>query len=387
MAQLDIFDTPDVPVRLPVTHAPECPPHVHVERIILTRGSRDSPERRAFIRHICGGLPGVPVEERLDTPHNQIDLRVRGAVPLQAAGKRTLVFGVLKNAVRFSQESGNTCPNYWHFSLYGHCPYGCSYCYLAGTQGVWFSPTVKIYVNLPEIIARMDRIANELTRPVSFYHGKLQDPLALDPLTGYSSVLIPFFARHRYARHVQLTKSASVERLLDLEHGGHTILSWSLNPPAIARRFESTVPSVEMRLRAMEQCAAAGYPVRAVVMPIVPVDDWPDVYAAFLRHLVERVPLQRLTLGGICSYTHALHLTRQRLGDDNVVSRHLAPGSSGDDGRARYEPGLRVRIYNHLIDAARAVRPDLPVALCLEERGVWRQVHAHRPLGPCNCIL
>ncbi|MCL5960273.1 MAG: hypothetical protein M1358_13345, partial [Chloroflexi bacterium] len=39
-----------------------------------------------------------------------------------------------------------------------------------------------------------------------------------------------------------LTKSDYVERLLDLDHGSHTILSWSVNPPEISAVFEENVP-------------------------------------------------------------------------------------------------------------------------------------------------
>ncbi len=85
------------------------------------------------------------------------------------------------------------CPNYWHFSPYGFCPYDCNY-YLAGTRGVWFSPAVKVFLNLPEIIREIDREANRIARPTAFYVGKLQDGLALDPLTDYSRELVPFFA-------------------------------------------------------------------------------------------------------------------------------------------------------------------------------------------------
>ncbi len=387
MSQLDFFNESNSDIQLPICVSRTCPPHLHVDSIILTKGSLATPERESFIRRICDCFPEVRIEERLDTPHNQIDLGVRGAMALQATGKRTLLFGVLQNAVRFSQESENTCPNYWHFSVYGFCPYGCSYCYLAGTQGVWFSPTVKIYVNLPEIVVRMDRIANQLARPVSFYHGKLQDGLALDPLTGYSNVLVPFFARHRYARQVLLTKSASVEQLLTLEHGTHTTLSWSLNPPEVSQQFEANVPSVEARIEAMRQCVEVGYPVRAVIMPIIPVPNWLRLYTTFLHDLLERVPLERLTLGGICSYTHALHLTEQYLGKDNVLAHNLTRNRHDGDGRARYEPDLRIQMYTHLIDVIRKIRPDLPVALCLEETRLWQRIHAERPLGPCNCVL
>ena len=385
--QLDLFGVPEEAHFLPAAHVPSAPQHFDVETIILSKGSLDTPERESFVRGICDVYPKAEIVELLDTPHNRIDLGETDLLNLYERGKKTLLFGELKSAVRFSEEKGNTCANYWHFSVYGFCPYVCKYCYLAGTPGVRFSPTVKIYVNLADILSEIDRRANLLQRPTAFYLGKLQDGLALDPLTAYSTKLVPFFAEHAYARQIILTKSASVERLLDLEHGGHTIMSWSLNPPEVCEYYEENVPSVEARIDAMRRCAEEGYPVRAVIMPIIPHGDWEAIYADFLRDLLRRVPLQRLTLGGICIYPNALTLLERRLGKDNIVSGNLAGRRRSGDGRARYTPEFRARLYQLIIDVARAIRLDLTIALCLEEPVVWKMVKNADGYGRCNCVL
>ena len=383
----DLFGFDQNDRSLPANHKPRPVNHFHIERIILAKGSIATPQRERFVRSICEIHPKAQIVKCCDLPHNRIDFGRTDALKCHERGKKTLVFGELKNAVRFSEDENNTCPNYWHFSVYGFCPYGCMYCYLSGTQGVWHSPTVKIYVNLPEIIDKIDRIANQLAHPTAFYHGKLQDGLALDPLTAYSTVLIPFFARHRFARQIILTKSISVERLLELDHGGHTILTWSLNPPVIADAYETNVPPVERRIEAMRQCAEAGYPIRAVMMPIIPHEDWERLYSQFLEILLTTVPLQRLTIGGICIYNQARTLMERRLGPRNTISMNIARGYTRGDGRARYTPDLRRRLYRHIIDLAHAIRPDLEIALCLEENIVWKIVDLENSRGCCNCVL
>ncbi|MBI2851525.1 MAG: hypothetical protein HYX84_00255 [Chloroflexi bacterium] len=310
--QINLFGESQQKLSLQADYAPVRPDYMEVSRIFLAKGSISTAERRQFVERICRLYPEVTVNECLDVPHNRIELNETDTLALHQSGKKTLVFGELKNAVRFSQEEGNTCPNYWHFSPYGFCPYGCKYCYLAGTQGVKFSPTVKIYVNLPEMLDEIDRTVQRLAKPTSFYIGKLQDPLALDPLTAYSTILVPFFAEHPYARLTLLTKSVNVDRLLELEHKRQTILSWSVNPPEICDIFEENVPDMDERLEAMHRAASAGYPVRAVMMPIIPVDGWEDIYTEFTRHLLKTVPIQRLTLGGICIYRGARKLMEQK---------------------------------------------------------------------------
>jgi len=310
------------------------------------------------------------------------------AVQQHYSGKRTLVLGEHRSAVRQSNESDNTCPNYRHFSPYGFCPYDCTYCYLAGTQGVRFSPTVRIFLNLPEMLGRIGRIATGLGRETAFYMGKLQDGLALDPLTGYSRRMVPFFAAHRFARLIILTKSADVANLLGLRHGGRTILSWSLNPPAVCDLFEAGTPCPAERIDAMERCAAAGYPIRAVIMPIIPIRGWPEAYDCFLRDLLARVPLDRITLGGICSYDWARRLMEAKLGPDNAISRSLAeaPRRSAD-GRHRYPASLRTRAYRHLVDVIRRCRPGLEIGLCLEEGTTFEALGMTARVGQCNCVL
>jgi spore photoproduct lyase len=357
-------------------------------RIVLAKGSRATASGRKLAEGIYAAYPHAEVVEALDTPHNRIPLRAPDALGLHYEGKRTLVLAEHRSAVRQSTEEDNCCPNYWHFSPYGFCPYGCAYCYLAGTQGVRFSPTVKVFLNLPEILDEVDHTARRLRKPTAFYLGKLQDGLALDPLTGYSRQIIPFFADHPMARLTILTKSADVTNLLDLDHRSHSILSWSLTPQAIVEAFEPNTPPLETRINAMEACATAGYPLRAVVMPIIPVPDWQTIYADFLRDVLGRVPLSRLTLGSICSYPQAMCLTEQKLGRDNSISTQLDRKRHGQsDGRTRFPRELRERVYRHLLGHIRRIARNLDVGLCLEEEPMFDALHMKASVGRCNCVL
>ena len=386
--QINLFGETVSKFFLPMDYAPVRPDYVEVSQIYLAKGSVSTPERRRFVERICRLYPEATVKECPNTPHNRIELNETDVLALHRVGKRTLVFGELKTAVRFSQEEGNTCPNYWHFSPYGFCPHDCKYCYLAGTQGVKFSPTVKIYVNLPEMLGEIDRIARRLGKPTAFYLGKLQDPLAFDPLTAYSTVMVPFFAKHPFARMTLLTKSTNVERLIELDHQRHTILSWSVNPPEVCEIFEENVPSMEERLEVIRHVASAGYPVRAVMMPIIPVEDWKDIYTAFTKRLIEDVPIQRLTLGGVCIYRGARKLMERKMGLNNAISSHIEDISQRTgDGRARYSQALRREAYSLIIEIVRRLRPELELALCLEEHELWQKTGLEERMGHCNCVL
>jgi spore photoproduct lyase len=389
----------------PEEYLPRPAPLFLPARIILTKGSHRTVGRQRLAERICAAYPEAEVVEAFGVPHNRVDLGEGDPLRLHERGKQTLVLGEHLSAVRFSDEGGNACPNYWHFSPYGFCPYGCRYCYLAGTPGVWFSPTVKIFLNLDEILAELDRTATQLGCPTAFYLGKLQDGLALEPLSGYARTMVPFFARNPHAYLVILTKSTDVENLLDLEHAGRTILSWTVNAPEVAERFEKNTPDVTSRINAMRRCVQAGYPVRAVIMPIIPVDDWRESYGRFLRSLLESVPLSRMTLGSICSYPQAQRLMELKLGKRNTVSSLLrgdpaitplsrfGRGAGGEggmkspDGRLRFPRSTREEVYRYLIGRIRRQRPDLEIGLCLEDEPMFASLGLQESIGRCNCVL
>jgi spore photoproduct lyase len=369
-------------------YTPRQAPLFRPRQIILAKGSVATTARRQFVEGICAAYPTAQVIEQLTVPHNKVSFECTDPLELHYRGHRTLVLGEHKSAVGKSDEVGNTCPNFWHFSPYGYCPYGCQYCYLAGTQGVRFSPSVKIFVNLDDILDEVDRIARKLNRPEGFYLGKLQDGMALDTLTGFSRTMIRFFAEHPTARLRILSKSADFQNVLDLDHRGHTVLCWSLNPPAVREGYEAVTPAIEQRINAMEQCAKAGYPIRVMLMPIIPIPDWQEHYDALLEQLLGRVKLERLTLGAICSYGPAMNLMERKLGVGNPVSRSLsvinnAPG----DGRARYPFDQRRSIYHHLLRTIRKFQPDLTCALCMEDVALAKSLGVSDNIGRCNCIL
>lgn len=355
-------------------------------KIILTKGWDISNISRSLSEGICSVYPEASVIDKSDVPHNKVELEGADLLAMHYQGKQTLLLGVHNSAVRFSEEQENTCPNYWHFSPYGFCPYNCKYCYLAGTPGVKFSPTVKIFLNIDQILGQISRVASKLNKPTAFYLGKLQDGLALDSLTGYSRLMIPFFAKQKHARMILLTKCGQVNNLLELEHNGHTTLSWSLNPPEVSEMFETNVPSISARIEAMKKCAKAGYPIRVVLMPIIPIDNWQDIYSDFIESLLESVKLERITLGQICSYSTAMQLTNKKLGPNNPISANLQKKKS-PDGRTRFGCDLRVKVYKQLIKTITELQPNIQISLCLEEHNVFNALNMNPAIGKCNCVL
>ena len=360
------------------------------DEIVVTKGARARPHYEEFLGKIRRAYPRAQWIERPDVSH--MSARPSGnhdEIARTAAAKKTLAIGTLGRSVRRSQESDIVCPNYWHFSTTSFCHYDCLYCYLAGSCSTIASPAVKVYVNLEQILAELLRKCSRLDAETSFYLGKLQDGLNLDFLTNYSKILVPFFAEQRHARFVFLTKSDDVTNLVESDHRGRTIATWSVNAPAFARRWERGAPSVHRRLIAARQCSDAGYPVRFIIMPMLPACGWENHYEKLIEKLFSSVLPQRITLGGICSFPTARRLACTRSGSGDELCELLSGErlARSPDGRLRFPRDERIAMYRFVIDRIQSHCPDMPVALCLETADVWHAVELRPAEARCNCVV
>ena len=99
-----------------LNYQPKSTSHFNPDTIVLTKGSCQTTQQGNFVQAICDLYPQARVIERFDTPHNRFELGGSEPLELHYKGKKTLLFGVHKSVLRFSNEDGNTCPNYQHFS-------------------------------------------------------------------------------------------------------------------------------------------------------------------------------------------------------------------------------------------------------------------------------
>jgi spore photoproduct lyase len=176
----------------------------------------------------------------------------------------------------------------WQFHLAQGCPAHCQYCYLAGSlQG---PPTVRVYANLPEILANLAAY-EQPGRITTFEASCYTDPLSLEHLTGSLAETIRYFGTRPGAGLRWVTKFASVEPLVGLAHEGRTRARFSVNAAPVSRRWEGGTAPVAARLAAAATLARdGGYPIGLVVAPIVALDDWQTHYAALLDEAAAALP-------------------------------------------------------------------------------------------------
>ncbi|MBE7174533.1 MAG: radical SAM protein [Williamsia sp.] len=180
----------------------------------------------------------------------------------------------------------------WQFHLAQGCPAHCHYCYLAGSLAG--PPVVRVFANLPSILENTKNYIDPL-KPTSFEASCYTDPLGIEHLTGSLAECIRFFGKQENGRLRFTTKFANADSLLQVPHNGNTRWRFSLNAETVAKRLEGGTASLSQRIEAMRKAAlpradgGGGYPIGAVIAPIMPIENWEAEYTGLLDKLEANV--------------------------------------------------------------------------------------------------
>jgi spore photoproduct lyase len=267
-----------------------------------------------------------------------------------------------------------------HFGL--GCSLGCSYCIL---QGYLNTDALVLFGNVAEGLAGLEaELARPWDRPRRFCSGEFTDSLLLEPLTGLGRNLVKLFARSRH--HLELkSKTVNIHGLLDLDHNGRTILSFSVNAAFVARTEEPKAAPLERRIEAAAMAVQAGYRVGFHFDPMIRFPGWEDEYRRTVDAIYQSVPGNRIAwislgafryLPGLETVIRARHPHTRILGQEFIQA---------GDGKRRYPRPLRVEMYSHLLHAIRSADPSVCVYLCMESPRVWRESYGFTP-GPDDLI-
>ena len=349
------------------------------ERIYVERGVADS----WITRNVLRRLSGTPVEWLDDS--RELLARSRRRSPSLAAAKRSLVLA--RHRGRFfkdcpasrSRGERNVCCNYFVVNYASNCHMECSYCYL---QTYLNFPHLVVYANYRDLIQELEtRFRSHPATPFRIGTGELADSLALDPLTRYSVPLVEFFSRFDNALLEFKTKSDCVDNLMGLDHGGRTVVSWSLNPRLVQSREEHRTASIDGRMEAAGRCVREGYRVGFHLDPMIHYPGWERDYEDLVDEIFRRFPSESvawISLGSLRLSSELKAFMRSRFPRSALPLGELVPVP---DGKLRYFWPIRVGMYRSVVGWAKSRSPRTPVYLCMERPGVWSTVFAREPPG------
>jgi spore photoproduct lyase len=304
-------------------------------------------------------------------------------------GKRVLLVKEFRGRF-FKQCQGlkadYACCNLHTLAEANGCAMECTYCIL---QYYLTTPHLSIFANLRDFGQEISRvIASQPDRMFRIGTGELSDSLLLDPLTESTRHMVPFFRSLPNAVLELKTKTDNVANLLDLEHGGRTVVSWSVNPPEVVSREELKTAPLEDRLRAASRVALQGYAVGFHVDPMIHYPDWKAGYAFLVDALVDAVPpasIAWISLGSLRFPPEMKATLEARFPHSELRYGELVRGT---DGKVRYLRPLRLEMYLWVVERLRqrlGPKSAPIVYLCMESAEVWKRVF--QEAAPTNAEL
>lgn len=277
--------------------------------------------------------------------------------------------------------NGFICCNYYVIDLVENCHFECSYCFL---QNYLTDKVIKVYVNFEKLFLELDELLSGNQALYRIGTGELSDSLALDNITGISKILIEYIANKKNAILELKTKSNMIEKLMDIDHNGKTVISWSLNPQSIIDSDELKTASLEDRLKAALKCQEKGYQLAFHFDPIIYFKGWEDEYRNLIEMLFSRIDSKKvawLSLGGF-RYNKPMDKTiEERFEFSNIIYNEFF---ESPDGKMRYFIKIREKMYEKMLSILKENAEDLFVYLCMEGKYMWEKVYGFSPKNDQN---
>lgn len=264
------------------------------------------------------------------------------------------------------------------FNPISNCHLECSYCILQSYLAN--NPALTIFTNLEGIFAAINKKIEKSPEPfLRIGTGELSDSLALDQITGYSRELVPFFAGQSKAFLELKTKSNQINNLLELDHQGQTVVSFSLSPKTIAQAEELKCASLDERLKSASLLQNKGYPVGLHLDPLIYFEGWEGAYKNLIQQISQSLDPRRIawiSLGSLRYDKGLKNEAQRRFLKTKIFSNDFL---LGEDGKFRYFKKIRIKLYSQLLKWLKDYSQDFPIYLCMEPTWMWEEVMGFVP--------
>jgi spore photoproduct lyase len=277
------------------------------------------------------------------------------------------------------------CAKFYKLTAYNSCNFWCEYCYLYLTFRT--QPVSTHFINYEKMydeIAKFDRL--NIPKPLRVLNlGELGDPLAVDYITGFAKQIIPFMSEHAPGtRLLFLTKSDCVDDILSLDHGGQSIISFSVNTDIVFQQLEHRTASPDSRLIAAAKVQKAGYEVRLRIDPVIFYSTWEKDYIALVDKIFEYVQPTRITIGEYRPSNGLANHISSRFPESALLKVNKSLIREG--GKLRYPKNLRIKMFGTIIEAIKKHRSGIDISLCKEQPEIWRALDLNMRGLKCNCL-
>lgn len=273
----------------------------------------------------------------------------------------------------FPKISGSINLNDFVFNPISNCHLECTYCILQSYLAN--NPILTLYTNLSDLLAEIrGALAEEPRKIHRLGTGELSDSLALDDLTENSLELVPFFSRCSNAYLELKTKSDRVGNLLQITHGGRTVVSWSMSPERVVEKEEHKCATLQERVAAARRVQEVGYPVGIHLDPMIYFEGWEQAYDHLIETLTQALDPQGLAWVSMGTLRFDKDLKGHAEGRFPGTRIFTEEFVEGPDGKMRYFKTLRLKMLRRIWRQLNRVWPQVPRYLCMEAPWVWEAV-------------
>jgi len=251
------------------------------------------------------------------------------------------------------------------------CPFTCEYCAL---QSYIEPGDLVLYVNIEEIEREVEEIFSGVKGPLRFTLGEYGDSLALESLFPAAKIISDLLTVREGVVVELKTKAKLEESIEEIERRDRVVISYSLNPSAVAERYEHLASTLEERLDSMEEALSLGFRIAFHFDPILRVDGWRDLYGNLVETLGPLIPAERVAWisMGTFRYPEAMEeIVLRNFPSCDLFREETVPCP---DGKRRLPRPLREETYSYLLSRLKEFFPPERVYICMESRDVWDRV-------------
>ena len=267
-----------------------------------------------------------------------------------------------------------------------HCAFGClhacDYCHVL--------PYFNIMLDMETLAGKVREFGETIPHQALYKFDNQTDQITLEPEYGASKIMVEMFADWPGRFLLLYTKSDNVDHLLDLNHRGHTLISWSIAAETAASKIERKTPSLERRIDAMARCQDAGYRVRIRFSPMCPLKNWREEHRDMIQRVLARVKPEVISVDiiGWMNPDQMKDAIDMDLFDPDYVAaldRRIAEGFKRD-GKHVFPHEMRADILRFVIEEIKRVRPEQAVSLCMETTDMWRELGGMTGMEPDSYV-
>ena len=175
--------------------------------------------------------------------------------------------------------------NFYYTSSIINCVYDCEYCYL---QGVYSSGNIVIFVDIEKVFEEVEELYNKL-KSLYLCVSYDTDLLAIENICSFSEKWYHFIKDKKNLKIELRTKSANIDKFLNLDVLDNFIIAFTLSPEGIALKNEKYTASFKNRVKAIKELQNKGWKVRICIDPLIYTDDFEKNYSEMIEYLFSEI--------------------------------------------------------------------------------------------------